>query len=323
MSSFGYIFTGAMTGKSEITEQIRQKALELGFDACGITPADPLEEERSRLLEWLALGNHADMAWMENHLEKRLNPAKLVPGSKSVIVVLHNYFYPEVDHDPGHPVVSRYARGWDYHKVVKKKLFELKQYIHETFGPVEGRAFVDSAPVLERALARRAGLGWTGKNSMLLNRKLGSYFFIGELVIDLELDYNIQTVTDFCGTCTRCIDACPTGAIIRPYVVDSRKCISWWTIEFKGKVIDHHNPEDFRNSIFGCDICQEVCPWNQKAPLSNEPQYAPVKALQEMDRSAWEKLDHKRFRSIFGHTPLMRAGFNGIRRNLDYISGSE
>lgn len=309
-----------MSFSANISEQIKQKALALGFDACGITSAVPLEEERSHMLEWLATGNHADMHWMENHLEKRLDPSKLVPGSKSVIVVLHNYYYREEQAGEEQPVVSRYARGRDYHKVVKKKLLTLKQFIHDEIKPVEGRAFVDSAPVLERTLARRAGLGWTGKNSMLLNRRLGSYFFIGELILNLELPPDKPFTTDFCSTCTRCIDACPTGAITRSYVVDSRKCISWWTIEYKGTEIKGPAPESFRNRIFGCDICQEVCPWNQKAPDSHEEDYAPVPDLQKMTLKDWETMDEETFKTRFAHTPLMRAGYEGIRRNLKFIT---
>jgi epoxyqueuosine reductase len=312
-----------MSLSHEYAEQIKQKARELGFDACGITAAQPVEEERPRLLTWLMEGNHADMSWMENHVEKRLDPAKLVPGSKSVIVVLHNYYFPDHDVLPVVPVVSRYARGRDYHKVVKKKLMKLKRFIHDEITPVEGRAFVDSAPVLERALALRAGLGWIGKNSMLLNRRLGSFFFIGELVIDLALPPDTNRVTDFCGTCTRCIDACPTKAIIRPYVVDARKCISWWTIEYKGPEISGPAPEDFRNRLFGCDICQDVCPWNQKAPPSGETDYQPAKGLLDMDHQAWEEIDEKSFNTHFGHTPLKRAGFEGMKRNLRFITGKQ
>ncbi|NOY37992.1 MAG: tRNA epoxyqueuosine(34) reductase QueG [Chlorobi bacterium] len=303
-------------------ELIKQKAIELGFDACGITTPEPLEDERSRLLEWLAQGNHADMGWMENHLEKRLDPSLLVPGSKSVIVVLHNYYFPGAGAGKDNPVISRYARGRDYHKVMKKMLLKLKQFIHDEIHPVEGRAFVDSAPVPERALAKRAGLGWIGKNSMLINRRLGSYVFIGELIIDIELPPDNPHISDFCGTCTRCIDTCPTGAITQPYVVDARKCISWWTIEYKGNEITGHDPEDFQYRIFGCDICQEVCPWNRKAPVSREEEYVPVPDLQKMTLKDWETIGEEEFKTRFGHTPLMRAGFAGIRRNLKFVSGS-
>ncbi len=307
------------------------KAREIGFSACGIVSVHPLESERQALKLWLEEGMHGSMKFMERNLEKRLNPAELVPGAKSVIVVLLNYYTSLKQTDPEAPVISKYAYGKDYHIVIKDKLNRLLSFIDKEIAPCKGRAFVDSAPVLERAWAREAGLGWIGKNSMLISKQSGSFVFIGELIVDLELGAtrnnraaaeDTETVTDHCGTCTRCIEACPTGAIISPRVIDSGKCISYQTIENRDEI----PPEislNLNNRIFGCDICQDVCPWNRKIENTGIDEFQPAKGLMEMDRQAWHNLDRSTYNRMFQHTALERAGYKKLMQNISYTHQKE
>ncbi|MGI8892454.1 MAG: tRNA epoxyqueuosine(34) reductase QueG, partial [Bacteroidia bacterium] len=251
----------------------------------------------------------------ENHFDKRLDPRLLVDGAKSVISFILNYF-PEENQNPEAPKISKYAYGTDYHYVIKDKLKELLFFIHENIGEVNGRGFVDSAPVLDKAWAKKSGLGWIGKNSNLLNRRMGSFFFIAELIVDLELDYDEPEVQDYCGTCTKCIDACPTDAIIKPFVVDGSKCISYFTIELKEAI-----PADVDTDgwAFGCDVCQDVCPWNRFSKPHSEELFKPVDGLLEMDNRQWNEITEDVFKQIFKNSPLKRTGYNGLKRNLQLI----
>ena len=298
--------------------QIKEKALELGFSACGISAVRSLDEERGRLQNWLSNGMNASMAYMANHFEMRLDPAKIEEGAKSVISVLINYYPSQKQTDPTAPIISKYAYGRDYHLVVKKKLNNLLIFIQTVISPCRGRAFVDSAPVLERPLAKAAGLGWIGKNSLLISKEFGSYVFIGELIIDLELNYDTPFVADFCGNCTRCIDACPTGAIVSSRAIDARRCLSYHTIENKEEV-----PEEIRknlnNRIFGCDICQDICPWNKKVKPNQSIDFVPIEGLLEMGKSDWHELSRDKYTKIFRHTAFERAGYEQIRRNASYL----
>lgn len=301
------------------TQKIKQKALSLGFQACGIARARRLDEEEAGLKNYLELNYHGEMAYMAGHFEKRLDPTRLVPGAKSVIVVLLNYFPKQIQSGENIPVVSKYAYGKDYHEIVKNKLQELYLFVQKEIAPVTGRFFTDSAPVLERAWAVQAGLGWIGKNGLLLNKTLGSFFFIGELIIDLELDYDEPCKKEYCGTCTRCLDACPTNALVEPKVLDARRCISYLTIEKRGSI-----PEEFRalmqGRIFGCDICQDVCPWNQNLKPHNEEAFNPPQFLLQMTDDYWKNLDEKEFEKLFEKSPVIRAGFHKLKSNIEFVS---
>lgn len=303
-------------------ENIKAKASELGFLECALVPAGTLAEEKTCLTRWTEEGMQGTMDYMARNRDKRLDPRLLVENARTLIIVLHNYYSPELPADPEAPIISRYARGKDYHQVIKKKLGELLRFIQTEITPCHGRAFTDSAPVLERAWARRAGLGWIGKNSMLISPEYGSYFFIGELIIDAEIPTEpITEVPDRCGTCTRCIDACPTRAIITPRIIDARRCISYQTIELRGD----QNPELtplFRNRLFGCDICQEVCPWNRKATPHHEPDYQPLPGLLQLTREEWLNMTEEQFNARFRESPLRRTGYAGIRRTLLNIQSS-
>ncbi|MBN1950365.1 MAG: tRNA epoxyqueuosine(34) reductase QueG [Bacteroidales bacterium] len=307
--------------KKEISEKIRGLALDLGFTACGFAPAAPLAEDAGRLRQWIDKGMHAGMGYMENHFEKRTHPASLVEGAKSVIVVLLNY-YPEVPlPEEDRLVISKYARGRDYHKIMKTLLKKLHTLINAEVMPMQGRAFADSAPVLERALAREAGLGWIGKNGNLIVPKAGSYFFIGELIVDAELEYG-SPIPDRCGDCTRCIEACPTGAIITPGVVDSRRCISYWTIEHSGP-IDPTLKGKFNGRIFGCDICQDVCPWNRKSIATSISGFRPSAALIALAERNWEGITEEEFGEVFNGTAVKRTKYEGFLRNIRFLSADE
>ncbi|MBN1144963.1 MAG: tRNA epoxyqueuosine(34) reductase QueG [Bacteroidales bacterium] len=298
---------------------IKMEAGRLGFDACGISPAACLEDGRDYLKSWLTRGFHGCMSYMENNADKRVDPTLLVPGAKSVISVLINYFPATHQHDPEAPVISKYAYGEDYHRVVRKKMKLLFRFIQESVTPVTGRYFVDSAPVLEKAWAARAGLGWIGKNTCLISKKLGSFVFIGELVVDIPLRYD-KPVPDYCGTCTRCIDACPTGALVAPYQLDARRCISYLTIENKGEPGQEFQGS-MMNRVFGCDICQDVCPWNRKAVSHNVKEFNPKLRLMAMTHNDWYRLDEQQYEEIFARSAVKRTGFDGLRRNLSIISG--
>jgi len=304
-----------MKNKSQISNQIKRKALELGFSAIGISKADFLEKESKILSAWLDNGFHGEMKYMENHFEKRTDPRKLVEGSKSIISVLFNYF-PEKKQIENSYKISKYAYGKDYHYVVKEKLNLLFDFINNEICKTEGRAFVDSAPVMDKVWAAKSGLGWIGKNTNLISREFGSFFFIGELILDLELDYD-QEIKDYCGNCTKCIDACPTGAI-SPYKLDARKCISYLTIEKKEEIPEKFKGE-WKNWIFGCDICQDVCPWNSKIEPHNEHAFQISDLLENMKKEDWENLDKVNFKKIFKNSPVERTKFEGLKRNIEFL----
>ncbi len=296
---------------------IKQKAAALGFFYCGISKADFLEEEAPRLEQWLAQGMHGEMAYMANHFDKRLDPRLLVEGAQSVVTVLLNYFPEEDLARENAPKISKYAYGTDYHFVIKDKLKALMDYIHEAIGEVGGRAFVDSAPVMDKAWAKRSGAGWIGKHSNLISRQQGSFFFIGELILDLPLQPD-GPVKDYCGTCTRCIDACPTEAIVAPYVVDGSKCISYFTIELKNEIPNSMQGK-FENWAFGCDICQDVCPWNRFAKAHQESAFRPSEAFQKLRWQDWEDMSEEVFQAIFRRSPLKRSKLKGLKRNVKFL----
>jgi len=304
--------------KTTATQIIKKKARDLGFTFCGIAKAEFLEDEAPRVEEWLKRGYQGKMGYLENHFDKRLDPTLLVPGAKSVVSLISNYYPKEDLAKDGNLKLAKYAYGEDYHFVIKEKLKTFMEYLNKAIGEVNGRAFVDSAPVMERAWAQKSGLGWVGKNSLLLNRKAGSFFFLAELIIDLELDYDTP-IEDYCGTCTACMDACPTDAITEPYVVDGSKCISYFTIELKDEI-----PNDvkgkFENWIFGCDICQDVCPWNRFSLPHNEPGFDPSQELQNMKKSDWQEITEEVFRSVFKKSAVKRTGLKGLQRNIQFIN---
>lgn len=297
---------------------IKAEALRLGFMQCGIAKAGFLEEEAPRLEHWLNKKHHGEMTYMENHFDKRLNPTLLVDNAKSVISLSLNYFPVQGQIDAEAPKLSKYAYGTDYHLVIKDKLFQLLKFIEDEIGEVSGRAFVDSAPVLDKAWAKKAGLGWVGKNSNVISKQSGSFFFLAELIIDLELEYDYPFKADHCGTCTKCIDACPTDAIVGPYQVDASKCISYLTIELKNEI-----PATFthkmENWMFGCDICQDVCPWNRFSVPHQEPLFQPSPNLLAMQKSDWEDITEDVFKSIFKNSAVKRTKFKGLTRNIDFI----
>lgn len=306
-----------MTNSKRVhTDLIKTEAKRLGFLSCGVSKAGFLEEEAPRLEKWLNQNRHGEMQYMENHFDKRLDPTKLVEGSKSVISLLLNYF-PSEQQNPDSYKISKYAYGTDYHFVIKDKLKSLLHFIQEEIGEVHGRAFVDSAPVLDKAWASRSGLGWIGKHSNLLTQKVGSFYFIAELIVDLELEYDTP-VTDHCGTCTACIDACPTEAIVEPYVVDGSKCISYFTIELKNEI-----PGEFQGKfdewMFGCDVCQDVCPWNRFSKPHREPLFDPHPELLSFTKKDWEEITEDIFKKVFQKSAVKRAKLSGLKRNIDFI----
>ncbi len=296
---------------AEKSGKIKQWAKELGFAACGITRVREAQEQREHLLQWLENNYHGTMAYMARNVDKRLNPAQLVPGARSIIVVLMDYL-PANDLNLQKYKISRYAWGMDYHFVIKKRLRQLLGRMQQQWGQVQGRAFTDSAPVLERFWAQQAGLGWIGKNSLLLTKK-GSYFFIGELIVDIELEYDRPWEKNFCGTCTRCMDACPTGAIVQPQVVDARRCLSYLTIEYRGDFTDQ---TQLHGWVFGCDICQQVCPWNRHAQPTQIEELRPRPDLLNLTDEQLENLTKQEFKQIFRRTPVERTGFKGLVRNV-------
>jgi epoxyqueuosine reductase len=302
-----------------ISESIKAKAKELGLLECAIIPAGNLIEEEEHYKNWLDAGMHGEMDYMARNVEKRLDPLLLLENAKTLIVVLQNYFPQKTQKNPDAPVLSKYAYGTDYHFVMKDKLRKLLDFIQEKVGPCNARPFVDSAPVLERAWARRAGLGWVGKNSNLISIQHGSFFFIGELILDIELPYdNPKQVADHCGTCTRCIDACPTKAIVANRVIDARKCISYQTIELKDD-LDENLKGNFENRIFGCDICQDVCPWNLKSTPHNEDNFEPHPKLLELRKNDWYQMEKPLFNELFRNSAVKRTGFKGLKRNLKFV----
>lgn len=305
-----------------LSAAIQEKALALGFSGCGFSRAEALPEDKKRLELWLQKGHHARMAYMANHKEKRTDPTRLVEGARSVISLLYNYFTDRVQEDPEAPILSKYAYGQDYHKVMKDKMYALFEFIKSKHSEAHGRIFVDSAPVLDRAWAYRAGLGWIGKNSMLISRRAGSFVFIGEIILNLELEYNKVPESDFCGSCNRCIEACPTGAILDKRTIHSERCISYQTIENREDI----SPEiegRLEGRVFGCDICQDVCPWNRKAIKHREPAFEPEPGLLEMSGEDWQKLGPDEFEKLFEQSAVQRAGFHKIKRNLASIKKNQ
>lgn len=307
-----------MTSKALYTQKIKEEAQRLGFLACGASKARYLEEEAPNLEAWLNRNYQGEMAYLANHFDKRLDPTKLVPGAKSVISLLFNYYPQEQQEDDQAPKLAKYAYGEDYHFVLKRKLKDLLAFIREEVGEVDGRVFVDSAPVMERVWAKEAGLGWLGKNTLLLNKKEGSFFFLAELVLDLELDYDHPIQTDHCGTCKRCIDACPTEAIVAPNLLDASKCISYLTIELKDAI-----PNGFKgqmeNWAFGCDICQDVCPWNRFSKPHQEEAFKPHPDLLAYNSDDWYEMTEEVFRKVFKKSAVKRTKYQGLQRNLNFI----
>jgi epoxyqueuosine reductase len=306
--------------KEKATAFIKAKASELGFSFCGIAKAEFLSEEASRLEQWLNKGYHGAMQYMENHFDKRLDPSLLVPGAKSVVSLLYNY-YPQKDLNRESELkIAKYAFGEDYHFVIKEKLKTFLTDIQKEVGEVHGRAFVDSAPVMERVWAKRSGIGWIGKNSLLINKQQGSFFFLAELIIDLEL-VSDGPAKDYCGTCTACMDACPTDAISEPYVVDGSKCISYFTIELKEQIPSEVKGK-FQNWIFGCDICQDVCPWNRFSKAHSEERFKPNTALGGMSKNDWVELTEEVFTNVFKNSAVNRTKFEGLKRNIAFTVDS-
>jgi epoxyqueuosine reductase len=305
--------------KLALTMKVRQKARDLGFHACGFSQAQQLDKEARRLEQWLNEGRHGTMSWMERNFDKRIDPRKLVPGSKSVVSVIASYRYEEnelADHSATHPKIAKYARGRDYHKTFKGMLKKLFNYTKEINGGISGRFFVDSAPVMDKAWVERSGLGWMGKNGNMLNKELGSWFLIGEMIIDVPFVYDAP-VSDHCGSCTRCIDACPTNAIYEPYKIDSEKCISYLTIELKEKI-----PDDIKQNLgewaFGCDICQDVCPWNRKAEYSSIADLKPrPQIISPPDDKSWSSIDQELFDDLFEGSAVRRATHQWFTRNAE------
>ena len=304
--------------KAKYSKIIKEKAEGLGFLSCGIAKAGFLQEEAPKLEQWLQEGRHGKMSYMENHFDKRLDPTVLVPGAKSVVSLLLNYHTEEKQSDPEAPKISTYAYGQDYHTVIKEKLSQLMLHLREEIGEIDGRVFVDSAPVMDKAWASKAGLGWVGKNTNLISKQVGSFFFIAELIIDLELEYDLP-VTDHCGSCTACLDACPTEALIAPYQIDGSKCISYATIELKEAI-----PDTFRDKMegwaFGCDICQTVCPWNRFATPHQETAFMPKKELLDFTSKEWHELTEETFKRVFQKSAVKRAKFSGLERNIKFLS---
>lgn len=300
------------------TRLVREVVRELGFDFCGIARARRLDDDARRLEEWLNQGFHGSMQYMENHFDLRIDPTKLVPGARSVITLLKNY-YPAAQQQNGTPGIAKYAYGNDYHDVIRPQLRQLLDRLSAEIGEIQGRGFVDSAPVLERSWAQRSGLGWIGRNGNLITRSSGSFFFIATLITDLELEYDDPIAKDYCGSCRRCIDACPTQAILPDKVVDGSKCISYFTIELKAELIPEEQKGQFNNWMFGCDTCQDVCPWNRFSQPHQEPAFSPIPEILNLSTRDWENLTEQQFREVFRHSPLKRSKYNGIRRNLRFI----
>ena len=305
-----------INNKEKHTQLIKTEAQRLGFLSCGISKAGFLEEEAPRLENWLNKQMHGEMSYMENNFDKRLNPTLLVADAKSVISLLLNYYPSEIQNSDSYKI-SKYAYGYDYHFVIKEKLKELLHFIQTEIGEVSGRAFVDSAPVLDKAWAAKSGLGWIGKNSNLLTKQVGSFYFIAELIVDLDLQYDNPT-TDHCGSCTACITACPTEAIVAPYIVDGSKCISYFTIELKENIPTEMKGK-FDNWAFGCDICQDVCPWNKFSKPHNEPLFNTNPEIRSFSKKDWEEITDGVFKKVFKNSPVKRTKFEGLKRNINFL----
>ncbi len=306
-----------MTQKETYSDWIKKEAKRLGFDACGISKAIFLEEEAPRLEAWLQNGFQGEMRYMENHFEKRLDPRLLVPGAKSVISLLYNYYPLETQNKQSYQI-SKYAYGEDYHLVIKKKLNEMVDSMQQIMGKFNARVFTDSAPVMERAWAQKSGLGWLGKNSLLINKSKGSFFFLAEIILDMEFSYDSPFKSDHCGTCTRCVDACPTQAILPDNTVDGSKCISYFTIELKEEIPAQYKGS-FEDWAFGCDICQDICPWNRFSEPHREEKFHPDKRLLQFEKDDWEEITEDVFKEIFKRSAVKRAKFSGFQRNIDFL----
>lgn len=308
-----------MTPSEKYASFIKSTAQHLGFDFCGIAKAEFLEEEAPRLEDWLNRNYQGQMSYLANHFDKRLDPSKLVEGAKTVVSLIYNYFPEEkLPESKSDIKLAKYAYGEDYHFVVREKLNEFLEILRAEIGEINGRSFVDSAPVMERQWAQKAGLGWIGKNSLLLNRQQGSFFFLAELIIDLEVRPDPPITQDYCGTCTKCIDACPTDAIVEPGVVNGSQCISYLTIELKESIPDTFKGQ-FENWAFGCDICQDVCPWNRFSKPHKEPRFDPHPDLQDFSSRDWTEMTEETFGKVFRKSPLKRAKFSGIKRNISFL----
>ncbi len=305
--------------KQQLSTEIKRYARQRGFDACGISKAEQLTEEARLLEAWLNQNMNGKMEYMANHFDKRIDPRKLVEGAKSVISLSCNYYTNLKQEDKDAPKIAMYALGEDYHTVVKSKLELLLHDIITIAGQVNARCFVDSAPVLEKAWAKRSGIGWIGKNTNVLTKRRGSYFFLAEIILDLELDYD-SPVKDYCGNCTKCVDACPTGAIYEPYKLDASKCISYFTIELKDELLPEKYKGQFDNWMFGCDICQQVCPINSQAQVHNEPAFGPGKELLRMSSADWNKLDENQFKNLFKNSAVKRTKYKGLKRNITFLN---
>lgn len=310
-----------MINKKSYTSFIKSTAKRLGFEFCGVAKVQKLDEDARRLESWLSQGMNAEMKYMENYFDLRIDPSKLVPGAKSVITLLQNY-YPEKQQLNNENKISKYAYGNDYHEVIKAKLHEFLFEINNEIGEVSGRGFVDSAPVLERTWAQKSGLGWLGKNGNLIVKNAGSFYFIATLIVDVELEYDNAFVKDYCGTCTKCIDACPTDAILPDKKIDGSKCISYHTIELKENIIAESFKGKFDNWMFGCDTCQDVCPWNRFSKPNSEAGFTPLHEILNFTTKQWEELSEESFKKIFKNSPIKRSKFAGLKRNLKFIQQS-
>lgn len=304
------------------TRIVKEAARQLGFSYCGIARAEQLDEDARRLEAWLRQGMHGSMRYMENHFDLRIDPRKLVPGAKSVITLLQNY-YPEQKQQTGIPKIAKYAYGQDYHDVIRAKLHSFLAQINGSIGEIQGRGFVDSAPVLERTWAVKSGAGWIGKNGNLINKQTGSFYFIATLIVDIALQYDDPLAKDFCGSCRKCIEACPTEAIGNNKVIDGSKCISYFTIELKDALIPEQMKGKFDNWLFGCDVCQDICPWNRFSKAHSEPAFTPIPEILNLGTREWEALSEDAFARIFKGSPIKRAKYKGIKRNLSFINTAE
>lgn len=298
------------------TQLVKQFASQNGFDFCGIARAQPLDADARRLEKWLQQGMHGSMKYMENYFDLRIDPTKLVPGAKSVITLLKNYYPSQTDVEKR---ISKYAYGKDYHEVIKASLRKMIHELQDKIGQFQGRGFVDSAPVLERSWAQRSGLGWVGKNGNLINKQSGSFFFIATLIVDVELNYDDPFAKDFCGSCKRCVEACPTAAILPDKTINGSKCISYFTIELKEEIIPEEMKGKFKDWMFGCDICQDVCPWNRFSKPHTEAAFQPLPEILNFTSKEWEELSEEAFKKIFKHSPLSRAKYKGLQRNLKFL----
>ncbi len=305
--------------KESNTHIIKSIAKQLGFDYCGIAKAEALTADANRLEKWLQQGMHGNMQYMENYFDLRIDPTKLFPGARSVITLLQNY-YPEQEQRVDSPKISKYAYGNDYHEVIRRKLKTFLQFLQEKIGNIQGRGFVDSAPVLERSWAVKSGLGWVGKNGNLITKSNGSFFFIATLICDLDCVYDDAFAKDFCGACNRCVDACPTDALLPNKIVDGSKCIAYFTIELKDEIIPSEMKGKFKNWMFGCDICQDVCPWNSFSQPHTELEFTPLSEILNLSTIEWEQLTEEAFKKIFGKSALKRPGYKRLKRNLKFIT---